>query len=168
MTSTLTFLKEDYMFAPSTSDNALFLPVCISKNSLWEEIKMQVLTLPRPWHDSRMQSWSELECDTDFLGTTGRREVQLAHKQEMAEATTQWGFLFIPLPTIRFLTSHLVTSVSHLKSYFSSCPLNWPPTVTTFPNPAHISHFTSSFAPCRPTPSSHLGWAKSRNQNKKL
>lgn len=61
---------------------------------------MQVSTKTMSWDasDTHKQSWSELECDTDFLGTTGRREVQLAHKQEMAGATTQWGFLYIPSP----------------------------------------------------------------------
>lgn len=54
-----------------------------------------------------MSCGSERECDTDFLGTTGRREVQLAHKQEMAGATTQWDFLFIPSPAC---TSHQHTS----------------------------------------------------------
>lgn len=54
--------------------------------------------MTRFWNpsDTRTQSWSELECDTDFLGTTGRRQVQLAHKQEMAGATTQWGFRISP------------------------------------------------------------------------
>lgn len=40
---------------------------------------------------------------------------------------TQWGFLFIPLPTESFHTSHIATSVSHLGSSFSSCLLKWRP-----------------------------------------
>lgn len=49
---------------------------------------------------SRTQRPSELECDEeDFLGTTGRREVQLAHKQEAAEATDTMGFPVYP-PTL--------------------------------------------------------------------
>lgn len=46
--------------------------------------------------DSLTLRWSKQECVTDFLGTAGRREVWRAHKQEMAVATTQWGFLSTP------------------------------------------------------------------------
>lgn len=88
------------------------------------------------------ESWSELECDTDFLGTTGRREVQLAHKQEMAGATAQWGFLCIPSPTHKLLTSHLLTSpVSDLSKSpkFSSCSLR-----RHLPQqPFHLSSYSS-------------------------
>lgn len=69
----------------------------------------------------------EQECDTDFLGTTGRRrEAQLAHKQEMSGAGAQWGFLrpppppcaSPPLPPHR-TTPHLLSNLS--KPRFSSC-----------------------------------------------
>lgn len=62
---------------------------------------------------SQMRSWSELECDEDFLGTTGRREVQLAHKQEAAEATNTMGLPVYPPPyrmISHFTHSHLCLS----------------------------------------------------------
>lgn len=62
---------------------------------------------------SRTRSRSELECDEDFLGTTGRREVQLAHKQETAEATNTMGFpVYLPPYRIisHFTHSHLCLS----------------------------------------------------------
>lgn len=62
---------------------------------------------------SRTRSRSELECDEDFLGTTGRKEVQLAHKQETAEATNTMGFPVYPPPyriISHFTHSHLCLS----------------------------------------------------------
>lgn len=41
---------------------------------------------------------SQQECDTNFLGTAGRRKAQLAHKQETAGVSTQWDFLLSPSP----------------------------------------------------------------------
>ena len=84
--------------------------------------------------DTWTQSWSEQECDTDFLGTTGRREVQLAHKQEMAGATTQWGFLFAPPPhhTIpHFSLTHLCLWSLKITVLILLSPADPPPTPPT-------------------------------------
>lgn len=83
------------------------------------------------------QSWSELECDTDFLGTTGRREVQLAHKQEMAGATTQWGFLFTPSPphdSLLFTRSPLPLIIQNPRSH---------PALSSDLHPSNLSSYSS-------------------------
>lgn len=82
---------------------------------------------------TRTHSWSKLDCHADFLGTTGRREVQLAHKQEMARATTQWDFPSAPSPTrCASLLPRSPLSLIPPNVWFSSCSHRWPP-------PLHIS-----------------------------
>lgn len=115
---------------------------------------------------SRTRSRSELECDEDFLGTTGRREVQLAHKQETAEATNTMGFPVYPPPyriISHFTHSHLCLSSRVLLLILPSqvapppTPSHHPPPAPrhAFPNSAHVTRSTSSSAP------------NSSNQNKK-
>lgn len=110
---------------------------------------------------TRTQSWSELECDTDFLGTTGRREVQLAHKQEMAGATTQWGFLCAPSPPhdSSLLTYSPPSLISQNPSSHPASP-QWPPTPPTLYSSPHIPQSISSSAPSWPSPSSWSSEAK--------
>lgn len=142
--------------------------------------------LRSPWTHTHGERWSELECDTDFLGTTGRREVQLAHKQEMAGTTTQWGFLYTttthhpPPPPLLLLpsTHHTIPhfSLTHLSLWsfanalLSSCSLMWPPSST--PTSLYLSSYSSlhilisSLLDTRPILAA--SWAKSLNENKKL
>lgn len=117
LNSTLSHLFHFVCIHQQTSDKDVFLLFRIPETSQWGRKKKQkpagtdtAETLRRL---SRTPSRSELECDEDFLGTTGRREVQLAHKQETAEATNTMGFPVYPPPyriISHFTHSHLCLS----------------------------------------------------------
>lgn len=85
----------DCMFRP----NVYPLQMCVAgqpKKQSIEPTNTRLSIRERRRSVTPAQGPSELEPDTDFLGTAGRREVELAHKQEETGATTQWGFLCIP------------------------------------------------------------------------
>lgn len=123
-----------------TSDKAVFLLFRIPETSQWGRKNKKknpagtdtAETLRRL---SRTPSRSELECDEDFLGTTGRREVQLAHKQETAEATNTMGFPVYPPPyriISHFTHSHLCLSSRVLLLIL--------PSQVAPPPPPHLQH----------------------------
>lgn len=125
-----------------------------------QQMKLELVTLQRAWDDSPTQCRSELECDEDFLGTAGRREVQLAHKQEAAEATNTMGLPVYPprYPMISHFThSHLSLSSRLLLLILHSRVVPLAPAAPrhAVPNSAHVPQSTSSSAP------------NSSNQNKK-